>query len=158
MYTVLSNAILLMQLFAVGTGLALYAASFSGYGWNEGGQFVMAAFMCGFLGSIPTAIRDRKFFRKHWGFGLLGIRGRFPFQLFPARRDKWLNPLGWCFMAILFFHFFWMMNINSASHEAAQRDTSADLRYVSLLVAFTGVLGALSWEYPPTEKPQAEDL
>jgi len=61
-------------------------------------------------------------------------------------------------MAILFFHFFWMMIINSASHEAAQRDTSADLRYVSLLVTFTGVLGALSWEYPPTEKPQAEDL
>jgi len=153
----LSDAVLLMQLIAAGTGLVLYVASFFGYGWDQGGLFLVAAFMCSFLASIPTVIRDRKFFRTHWGFGFSGIRTRFPFQVFPARRDKWLNPLAWCFMAILLLHFF-LLVINSASHQAAQTDTSADLRYVSLMVTFAGALGALAWEYPPTEKPRAEDI
>ena len=117
----------------------------------------MIAFMCCFLASIPTAIRDRKFFKKHWGFGFRGIRNHFPFQSFPARREKWLNPLGWSFMAILLLHFFWLV-INSTTHEAAQRDTNADLRYVSLMVTLASIMGALAWEYPPTEKPLAKDL
>jgi hypothetical protein len=157
MYTVFSNAVLLMQVFAAGTGLALYANSFSGYGWNnEEIRFVVAAFICSILASIPTTIRDGRFFRKHWGLGALGVRNRFPLELFPARRDKWLNTLGWCFLAILFLHFFWVV-INSPDHEAAPLDASAALRYVSLMVIYIGVMGGLGWEYPPTEKPQAKD-
>jgi hypothetical protein len=153
----LSDAVLLMQLIAAGTGLALYVASFFGYGWDEGGRFLAAASICSFLASIPGVIRDRKFFKRHWGFGLIGIRNHFPFQFFPARRDEWLNPLAWCFMGVLLLHFLWLM-MNSVNHEAAQANTSVGLRYVSLMLTFTGVLGALTWEYPPTEKPQGEDI
>lgn len=154
MYAVFSNAVLLMQVLAAGTGLALYADSFSGYGWNdEKTVFLVAAGICCVLASIPTTIRDGRFFRRYWGIGLWDVRNRFPMQMFPARRDKWLDPLGWCLMAILFLPFFGMM-LNSASREAAQTDGSPDLRYVSLAVAFLSVLGALGWEYPPTEKPQ----
>ena len=108
-----------------------------------------------FLASIPTVVRDRRFFVKHWGFGLLGIRRRFPFQFFPARQVEWLNPLGWCFMGMFLLHFFWFV-IHSANAQATQQDTSADLRYVSLMATFGGVLSALSRAYPPTEKPQVE--
>jgi hypothetical protein len=154
----LGDTVLLMQLIAAGTGLAFYVASFLGYRWDQGGQFVMAAFVCSFLASIPAAIRDHKFFKRYWGFGLTGIRRRFPLQSFPARRDKWLNSLAWCFMGLLLLHFLWLMMTNSASPEAAPRDTSADLRYVSLMAICAGILGALTWEYPPTEKPQDEDV
>jgi hypothetical protein len=153
----LGYAVLLMEAIAAGIGVALYVASFLGYGWEEGGGFLMAAFIFSFVASIPTGIRDRKFFKRYWGFGLLGIRNRFPFQVFPARRDEWLNPLAWCFMGVLLLHFLWL-TMNPVDREAAQRNTSADLRYVSLMVIAAGVLGALAWEYPPTEKPHAEDL
>jgi hypothetical protein len=55
-------------------------------------------------------------------------------------------------MGILLLHFFWLV-IHSASKGAVQRDTSADLRYVSLMVTFVGVIGALAWEYPPQRPP-----
>ena len=152
---VLMNPILLIQVIAAESGLILYGASFFGYGWNDGGRFVIAAFACSFLASIPTVVRDRKFFMEHWGFGLWGLRRHFPFQFFPARQVEWLNPLGWCFMGILFLHFFWFV-IHSASTQGAQADSSADLRYVSLMAAFGGVLGALNRIYPPTEKPQTD--
>jgi hypothetical protein len=149
------DPILLIQVIAAEAGLILYGASFFSYGWDEGGRFVIAALVCSFLASIPTVVRDRKFFLKHWGFGLLGVRRRFPFQFFPGRHVEWLNPLGWCFMGILLLHFFWFV-MHSPITPAAQADTSADLRYVSLLATFGGVLSALSRAYPPTEKPQAE--
>ena len=149
------DPILLIQVIGAETGLILYGASFFGYGWDDGGRFVIAACVCCFLASIPTVVRDRRFFVKHWGFGLLGVRRRFPFQFFPARQVEWLNPLGWCFMGMFLLHFFWFV-IHSANAQATQQDTSADLRYVSLMATFGGVLSALSRAYPPTEKPQVE--
>ena len=154
MRTALNNAVLLIHLLVAVMGVVLYASSFFGYGWETGGEFVFVAFIGSFLASIPALIRDRKFFMEHWGFGFIGIRSRFPFQAFPARRENWLNPLAWCFMAVLLLHFFWLV-IHSATDEAA--NSAASLRYVSLMVTFGGVLGALIWGYPPTEKPRAQD-
>jgi len=148
------DILLLIQVLVAEAGLILYGASFFGYGWDDGGSFAMAAFFCGFLVSIPTVIRDRKFFLKYWGFGLLRVRRYFPFQFFPARQIQWLNPLGWSFMGVLVLHFFWLV-VRSATTQPAERDTSIDLRYLSLMVTSGGVLGALIRAYPPTEKPTA---
>jgi hypothetical protein len=147
------DPVLLVQVLAAEAGLILYGASFFGYGWDDGGRFAIAAFACSILASIPTMLRDRKFFMRYWGFGLSGIRRHFPFQFFPARQVEWLNPLGWCFMGILLLHFLWYV-IHSASALAGQVGTSADLRCVSLMVALGGVLSALSLVYPPTQKPR----
>jgi hypothetical protein len=115
------DPILLIQVIAAEAGLILYGASFFGYGWDEGGRFVIAALVCSFLASIPTVVRDRRFFAKHWGFGLLGVRRRFPFQFFPGRHVEWLNPLGWCFMGILLLHFFWFVMHSAITAGGYQR-------------------------------------
>jgi hypothetical protein len=155
MSAALNNTVLLIHLLVAVIGVVLYGASSFGYGWEAGGQFVFIGFICSFLASVPALIRDRKFFKKYWGFGLIGMRNRFPFQFFPARRDNWLNPLAWLFMGILFLHFFWLV-IDSTTHQAEQANPGTSLRYVSLMVAIAGVLGALIWQYPPTEKPPVQ--
>jgi uncharacterized membrane protein len=153
MGTAWKNVVLLIHLLVGVMGVVLYAGSFAGYGWEVGGRFVFVAFLCAFIASIPTVIRDHKFFKEHWGFSFIGLRSHFPFQMFPARREKWLNQLAIFFMAILLLHFFWM--IVSTNHDVSRTGSSTDLRYVSLMVLIAGVLGALAWEYPPTEMPQA---
>jgi len=153
MNTALKNVVLMAHLLVATMGLVLYGTSFLGYGRDTGGPFVVAAFICSFVASIPALLRDRRFFKKYWGFGLIGMRNHFPFQFFPAREDRRLNPIAWSLMAVLFFHFFWLL-ISSINHQAAETDTSASLRYVSLMLVAAEVLGALVWVNPPTERPE----
>ena len=150
----LSDAVFVTQLLAAEAGLMLYVASFFGYGLEDGIRYLIVAWVVIALSSIPVSIRDRRFFLRHWGFGLMALRFRFPFQFFPARRVAWLDGLAWSLMAILLLHFAWLVLSNS-SQSTLQENTQAALRYVSLIVTFSGVLGALSWKYPPTERPQA---
>lgn len=157
MASILSNAVFVIQLIAAETGLILYLASFFGYRLEDGSRFLTIACISIALSSIPATIRDRRFFLKNWGFGLLAIRYRFPFQFFPARRVEWLNQLAWCFTIILLLHFAWLV-MSTSSQGILQNDTRAALRYAALIVTFSGILTALSWKYPPTEMPQrAED-
>lgn len=153
---VLDNAVLAVCVSVVGIGGALYVASFFDNGWKDGGTLAVVAFFLIALSSVPMAVRDRRFFLKYWGFGLTGIRSHFPLQFFPARSAGWLNGVGWCFMGILLLHFGWI-TMGTRNGGAPQEDTSMALRYVSLMVTFAGVLNALSWKYPPTEKPQNLD-
>ena len=148
----LLDAVLTIQLGAAATGLTLYVASFFGYGYESGAPFILPAFVSIALTSILTALRDRRFFLDNWGFGLMGMRQHFPFQFFPARRVEWLNLIGWFFMAVLLFHFVWLV-MSAPGPGTPERGTSADLRLVALMIAFGGVLTALGWIYPPTEGP-----
>ena len=148
-----------LRMSAVGIGVVFYVASFVGYGWktsclgygwDTGGNLLIVAFGVVFLTSIPTAIRDRRFFLKYWGFGLTRLRSRFPFQSFPARQDKRLDALAWCFMAALLLHFVWF----AATSPGPSQEPIAALRYVSLLVTCSAIVNVLSWDYPPILKPR----
>lgn len=152
----LHDAVLTIQLGAAAVGLTLYVASFYGYGFESGKPFVGFAFVSLAVTSILTTLRDRQFFLNNWGFGLLGIRQHFPFQFFPARRVEWLNPLGWTFMAVLLLHFAWLA-MSAPGQGMPQRGTGADLRYVALMITFSGILTALAWTYPPTERPEQQN-
>ena len=142
-----------LRMITVGVGLLLYLVSFLGYGWDKGGNLLIAAFVLIFVTSIPTMIRDRRFFLTHWGFGLTRLRSRFPFQFFPARRERWLNTLAWCFMAVLLLHFVWLVSHSPASDSPGANST-ANLRYISLMVFISGTLNVLSWDHPPSERPR----
>ncbi len=152
----LHDAVLILQLGSTAVGLTLYVLSFYGYGYESGAPFIGVAFGSLAVTSILTALRDRQFFLKNWGFGLMKLRQYFPFQLFPARRIQWLNPIGWFFMLVLLLHFVWLAT-SALGHGNPQGGTGADLRYVALMITSGGVLAALSWTYPPTELPKQQD-
>ena len=153
---VLRDAVLTIQLAAAAVGATLYVASFFGYEYENGAFLISSAFVILALTSILTALRDRRFFLKNWGFGLMGIRKHFPFQMFPARRIEWLNPISWALMAVLLLHFIWLV-MSAPGPGMPETGSVMALRYVSLMITFGGILSALMWRYPPTELPlQAE--
>ena len=147
---IVTDIIFGIQLAAAGVGLVLYFSSFFGRGIEDGVTFLIPAFACAAVASTPRVIRDRRFFLDYWGLGPLGVRSNFPFEMFPARREQWLNPLSWCCMSILFLHFF-MLVAGTANH--ATQNSGAELRQLSLIVACGSGLSALAWKYPPTQKP-----
>lgn len=152
---ILRTIIIAVQLLAAETGAALYIASFLGYPWNDVSTLLLAiSFVSIVLSSIPASVRDRRFFKHRWGLSIWEQKNRFAFQPFPARRVEWLNPLGWSLMGVLALHFFWIV-LQAHSRHAALGGTSADLRLLSLIVAFGGVGSALSSKYPPTELPRS---
>ena len=149
-----SEIVFALQLAAAGAGTVLYIASFFGRGIEDGIFFLVPAFACSAILGIAGSFRDRNFFLKYWGFGILGLRTNFPLEMFPARREHWLNPFGLCCMALLSLHFFMLVMSGTGAHRAA--GTGAELRLVSLMVAFGAGMGALSWKCPPTRTPDQE--
>lgn len=154
--TILDDLILGVRLSAIAVALTLYVASFFGYGWREGGGVIVATFVTIMFTSLPSMLRDRRFFLQHWGFGLLGIRNHFPFQFFPGREIEWLNPLAWSFLVVLLLHFAWFAT-GPTGQPVLHPDKTADLRCVSLVVMFGAAINTLSWKYPPTQKPEDVD-
>jgi hypothetical protein len=149
----LSVALFAIQLIIAEAGLMLYIASYFGYGLEDVIGYLILAMIVLVLSSVPTTIRDWRFFRQYWDLGLWELRFRFPFQTFPARPNKWLNTLPYLFVAILLLHLPWLKTqITDDGRKLI--DTYGVLRYVSLLIFYSGILSALSWKYPPTEKPQ----
>lgn len=147
-----------LRMSAVGIGVVLYVTSFLGYGWDTslfgygwdtGGNLLIAAFGFVFLTSIPTMIRDRRFFLKYWGIGLTPLRSHPPCQFFPARREKHLNALAWYMFALIPLHFLWL----AAKGPGRSEEPIAVLRCVSLLVSCSAIINVLRWDYPPTMKP-----
>jgi hypothetical protein len=154
MKSIMNGAVLAIPLLAAESALMLYFASFWGYRLDDGIPYLILASIAIALSSIPTTIRDRRFFLQYWGFGLFLLQYRFPFRYFPARRIAWLEGLAWSIMAILLLHLAWFL-----AHPSPQGILENDqiLRWVCLMVIFSGILAALSWEYPPTQKPQRNE-
>ena len=154
---VLHDAIIAIQLSIAGVGIVLYLASFFRYDYQVVAPVFLLSLVICYLASIPGIIRDRRFFKTYWGFGILRLRQKFPFQFFPARSVEWLNPLGYVMMGLSFLHFLNIVISDSMGSKTVSF-AGAELRFLSLMLLFGGTFSALSWHYPPTEKPQGEAL
>lgn len=145
----LDVVLLAIQLSVTGTGAILYLASFLGYGWERGGEFIIPAYVALMLSTIPIVFRDHRFFKQNWGFGIFALRSRFPGEFYPAREQGWLNLLGWALFAVVGLHFFLMVVVSTTD----SKSWDADLGYPALMMTVAGVMTVLAWIYPPTEKP-----